>query len=199
MPRASKANSAAVTPTIERITLGAEEAVRLAVVSDTHSSPHPATLSLVAAEKPDFILHAGDIGDPKVLADLSTVCPCLAVRGNIDPRSPSTPEARLIEVIGSEQNLLRILMLHIGVYGAKLRSEVFRLAREHDATLVVCGHSHVPFIGRDRGIFVFNPGSVGPRRFGLPIVFGMMDIATSGSRLWHIDCETGQPFVPPSH
>ncbi|MGC4064440.1 MAG: metallophosphoesterase family protein [Polyangiaceae bacterium] len=199
MPRAPKANPTAVAPTVERITLGPEDALRLVVVSDTHSAPHPATMSLVAAEKPDYILHAGDIGDTRVIEDLATLCPCFAVRGNIDVRSTNIPEARLFEVAGGERDLLRILMLHIGVYGPKLRSEVIRLAREHGATLVVCGHSHVPFVGRDRGIFVFNPGSVGPKRFGLPIVFGVMDIAISGSRLRHVDCETGRPFAPPSH
>jgi putative phosphoesterase len=177
--------------------MGPEGALRLAVVSDTHSAPHPTTMSLLAAEKPDYVLHAGDIGDSRILRELSTLCPCFAVRGNIDPRSASTPDALLLELTGNEQEVLRILLLHIGIYGVKLRAEVLRLAREHAATLVVCGHSHVPFIGKDRGIFVFNPGSVGPRRFGLPIVFGMMDIATTGSRLRHIDCETGRPFEPP--
>jgi len=28
----------------------------------------------------------------------------------------------------------------------------------------------MPFIGRDRGITLFNPGSIGPRRFQLPIL-----------------------------
>jgi len=42
-----------------------------------------------------------------------------------------------------------------------------KLARAEHASLVVCGHSHVPFIGQDKGITVFNPGSIGPRRFSL--------------------------------
>jgi predicted phosphodiesterase len=89
-------------------------------------------------------------------------------------------------------------MLHIGVYGPKLRGDVARLARAQEASLVVCGHSHVPFIGRDAGLGVFNPGSVGPRRFQLPIVFGMMDLSPAGVRLRHIDCETGQTWLPPA-
>jgi predicted phosphodiesterase len=44
------------------------------------------------------------------------------------------------------------------------------MAKPEGATRVVCGHSHVPFIGADRGITMLNPGSVGPRRFMLPIV-----------------------------
>jgi uncharacterized protein len=55
----------------------------------------------------------------------------------------------------------------------------------------------VPFIGVDRGITMFNPGSVGPRRFMLPIVFGTVDITPSGVRLAHVDVETGARWLPP--
>jgi hypothetical protein len=45
---------------------------------------------------------------------------------------------------------------------------------------------------------VFNPGSVGPRRFHLPIVFGTIAIAASGAiTLAHVDCETGAAWLPP--
>jgi hypothetical protein len=55
----------------------------------------------------------------------------------------------------------------------------------------------VPFIGQEEDLTVFNPGSAGPRRFGLPILFGTIDVSASGVRLAHIDCETGQPWSPP--
>jgi len=93
--------------------------------------------------------------------------------------------------------LLRFLLLHIAVAGPRLRAEVARLAVAEGASLVVCGHSHVPFIGRDRGIAMFNPGSVGPRRFSLPIVLGSISISGGRARLAHIDCETGLPWSPP--
>jgi putative phosphoesterase len=169
--------------------------LRLAVVADTHSQPHPATIGHLASLRPDAILHAGDIGDLGVLDELAAVAPVLAVRGNIDTHARDLPDVLLLDV---GAGALRVLMLHIGVYGPKLRGEVARLARAQDASLVVCGHSHVPFIGRDAGLGVFNPGSVGPRRFQLPIVFGTMDLSTAGVRLRHVDCETGQTWLPPA-
>ena len=96
-----------------------------------------------------------------------------------------------------QQPLLRLLLVHIGVYGPKLRAEVVAMAHAHKAHVVVCGHSHVPFLGRDRGLTVFNPGSIGPRRFQLPIVFGTIDVTPAGLRLAHVDCETGAPWTPP--
>ena len=60
----------------------------------------------------------------------------------------------------------------------------------------MCGHSHVPFVGRDRGLTVFNPGSIGPRRMHLPIVLGVLEIASAKLSLRHIDCETGKQWNP---
>jgi uncharacterized protein len=168
-----------------------------AVVADTHSKPHPATQARLAELRPDTILHAGDIGDLLVLEHLRQVAPVLAVRGNIDAMAAEVPERIIVELMRGEVLKFRILMLHIAVYGAKLRAEVGRLAAKERATLVVCGHSHVPFIGRDRGVGVFNPGSIGPRRFQLPIVLGAIHITSDSARLTHIDCETGNVWEPP--
>jgi predicted phosphodiesterase len=119
------------------------------------------------------------------------------VRGNIDARDNPLPDLLTLDVVAGEALRLRLLLVHIAVYGPKLRAEVARAARAEGASLVVCGHSHVPFIGRDRGIAVFNPGSVGPRRFALPIVFGTIDITPDSIRLTHIDCATGAVWTPP--
>jgi putative phosphoesterase len=177
------------------IPVRADGSLRLAAVSDTHSQPHPATAARLAAIVPDAILHAGDVGDLKVLDDLARIAPVYAVRGNIDTRARDLPEALVIDIASAAP--VRILLTHIAVYGPKLRAEAARMAKAEGATLVVCGHSHVPFIGTDRGITMFNPGSIGPRRFTLPIVFGTVDITPSGVRLAHVDMETGERWLPP--
>lgn len=179
-----------------RIAVSAEGTLRLAVVADTHSSPHPDTLKHLRALAPDAILHAGDIGDLSVLDRLGTVAKVYAVRGNIDVHAPDLPDVLTLDLVAGEDRLLRILLLHIAVNGPRLRADAARLAQSHDAALVVCGHSHVPLIARDRDLSVFNPGSVGPRRFGLPIVFGMIELSSNSVRLAHYDCETGERWMP---
>lgn len=169
---------------------------RIVAVADTHSRPHPAMAEHLAALRPDAILHAGDVGDLSVLGPLAEVAPLFAVRGNIDTGARELPDALTLDLRVGERGL-RVFLIHIAVYGPRLRAEVARMAQEAGAALVVCGHSHVPFIGQDRGLTVFNPGSIGPRRFRLPIVFGTIDIGPEGVRLAHIDCETGQPWSPP--
>jgi putative phosphoesterase len=173
-------------------------AFRFAVVADTHGKPHPSTRERLTELSPDAILHGGDIGELGVLEQLAEVAPVLAVRGNIDAQVSDVPEALQVELMAGDVMKLRLLLIHIAVYGPKLRAEVARLALSQRASLVVCGHSHVPFIGRDRGLTVFNPGSIGPRRFQLPIVLGCIDISATSARLTHIDCETGKPWTPPA-
>lgn len=178
----------------------ADGALRLAVVADTHSQPHPHAAAHLAALAPDAILHGGDIGDLAVLEELAAIAPVYAVRGNIDTRAHELPDFLTLEIVhGADEarTLLRILLTHIAVYGPKLRAEVAKAAKVAGAALVVCGHSHVPFIGVDRGVTVFNPGSIGPRRFALPIVFGKIDIGSTGVRLGHLSAETGAPWSPP--
>jgi putative phosphoesterase len=169
---------------------------RIAVVADTHSRPHPRVASHLAALEPEAILHAGDIGELSVLDDLGRVAPVFAVRGNIDSHARQLPDVLTVD-LDAGGRAFRILIVHIGVYGVRLRADVARMARAEKASLVVCGHSHVPFIGQDAELTVFNPGSIGPRRFSLPIVFGTIEVTRTGVRLAHIDCETGNPWNPP--
>ncbi|HET7767465.1 MAG TPA: metallophosphoesterase family protein [Chloroflexota bacterium] len=173
-----------------------EGGLRIVVVADTHSRPHPKSRGLIAAERPDHILHAGDVGDLEVLDGLRKIAPVSAVRGNIDAHVPELPDTLTIDVCEGDEGVLKLLLLHIGVYGARVRGDVAGMARKEGARVVVCGHSHVPFIGRDRDLTVFNPGSMGPRRFSLPIVFGVIEIGGQGVTMRHVDCETGQRWLP---
>ena len=179
--------------------LDANGCIRLAIIADTHSRPHPDAAEHIARLEPAAILHAGDIGDLAVLDRFSKIAQVIAVRGNIDERAPgvpSPPDSVLIDLRRGAQSAFKLLLMHIAVHGPKLRVEAVRLAKAREAALVVCGHSHVPFAGRYAGLTVFNPGSIGPRRMHLPIVFGVLEISAGKLSLRHIDCETGQAWSP---
>ena len=171
-------------------------ALRLAIVADTHSHPHPNLARWLEALAPDAIVHAGDIGDVAVLSDLTRHAPVIAVRGNIDDRASHLPDVMTIDIRSGNSSVMKMLLVHIAVYGAKLRADAAKLAADAGASLVICGHSHVPFVGRDRGLTVFNPGSIGPRRMHLPIVFGVLEIQSGKLSLRHVDAGTGQDWNP---
>jgi len=170
--------------------------LRLAIVADTHSRPHPEAAARILALGPTAILHAGDIGDQRVLDDLARIAPVIAVRGNIDDRVSHLPDSVTVDLRAGGESALKLLLIHIALAGPRIRADAARLATTQGAQLIVCGHSHVPFAGQDRGLTVFNPGSMGPRRFGLPIVFGVLEIASAKLSLRHVDCETGELWKP---
>jgi len=169
---------------------------RLVLVADTHSAPHPESAKHIAAQHPAHILHAGDIGDLAVLDQLARLSDVTAVRGNIDVKAHDLPDAMTIDVRDLDGPLVKLLLVHIAVYGPKLRAEIAKLAHAEGASIVVCGHSHVPFMGRDKGVVIINPGSIGPRRFQLPIVFATMDVSRQRISMQHVSCETGQRWEP---
>jgi len=170
------------------------EGLIIAAVADTHGRPHPGLGARIDEVAPSLIVHAGDVGDFSVLRGLEARAEVIAVRGNIDGHD--LPDFVTIDVRNDQGTLLKILLTHVAVYGPKLRSDVARIARMEDASLVVCGHSHVPFAAREGGITVFNPGSAGPRRFALPIVLGVIEVRPNGASVRHIECETGRAWTP---
>jgi putative phosphoesterase len=190
-----------LTHTRETLLVRPDGRLRLALVADTHGHPHPDSRDLIAAQKPDRILHAGDIGDLAVLDRLAAIAPLTAIRGNVDVHADGAralSDAVTIDLRDGAGSLATLLLVHIALYGPLLRADVARRARAEHAGIVVCGHSHVPFVGRDKGVVVFNPGSIGPRRFELPIVFGVMDVNREGISMHHVSCETGARWEPGS-
>jgi hypothetical protein len=134
----------------------------IGVISDTHGLLLPE--ALVALQGSDRIIHAGDIGDPKILDRLSEIAPVTAVRGNVDrePWARNIPQTNVLEVDGISIYVLHILQsLDLKPKAAGMR-------------VVIYGHSHVPKQETKDGVLYFNPGSAGPRRFQLPVTVGKL-------------------------
>ena len=55
---------------------------RIGLISDTHGLLRPEAVTFLRGS--DRIVHAGDIGSPHVLTELSALAQVTAVRGNID-------------------------------------------------------------------------------------------------------------------
>lgn len=139
------------------------EAVRVAVLSDTHAPRFwkgcpPAVAARL--DGVDLILHAGDVCTPSVLDELTAFAPVHVVRGNNDGDDVAAwgaPEVLRLTVAG-----VRIAMLHdSGPASGRLP----RLrAQFPDTDLVVFGHSHIPWNEESGGFRVFNPGSPTDKR-----------------------------------
>jgi putative phosphoesterase len=54
----------------------------IGVVADTHGLLRSQVIAALRGS--DFIIHAGDIGDPEILDKLEEIAPVTAVRGSVD-------------------------------------------------------------------------------------------------------------------
>jgi uncharacterized protein len=134
------------------------------VISDTHGLLRPEAVA--ALEGSDYIIHAGDVGDPQILDQLAAIAPLTAVRGNVDHGAwtRKIPATNVLEI-----DEISIYVLHI-LQDLDLKPDAAKFAA------VVYGHSHVPKQEWKRGVLYFNPGSAGPRRFRLPVSVGRLTI-----------------------
>lgn len=138
--------------------------IRIGLISDTHGLLRPEAVRALAGSAQ--IIHAGDIGGPEVLAELRSIAPVHAVRGNNDTGEWA-----------------RSLPLHLSVSIAGVDIHVLHDLKELDSKraragyrVVVAGHSHKPAAVERDGVLFVNPGSAGPRRFKLPVTVGYLEL-----------------------
>jgi putative phosphoesterase len=143
--------------------------MRIGLISDTHGLLRPEVLTYLQGS--DHIVHAGDICEPAVLEALRAIAPLTAVRGNND-RGPWAAALR-------ESELVRFG--DVFLYAIHDLAEFDIDARAAGVQVVVSGHSHKPSVEQREGVLYVNPGSAGPRRFGLPISAG--ELTLTGSRV----------------
>ena len=130
-----------------------------------------------------YIIHAGDVGSPEILAGLSAIGPLTAIRGNVDKGAwaRKLPETEVLEVSG-----VSIYVLHdLAKLDLKPKAAGF--------SVVVSGHSHVPKQEMRDGVLYFNPGSAGPRRFRLGVSVGRLIVNESGVRGEILELAVGDP------
>jgi putative phosphoesterase len=141
----------------------------IGVISDTHGLMRPQALRALASA--DLIIHAGDIGNPEVIAALRSIDQVIAIRGNNDrgPWARKFPATAVVETGG-----IKIFVVH----------DLKEMALDPKAAgfrVVISGHSHSPSMTERDGVLFLNPGSAGPRRFKLPV--SVAQLRVTGSRV----------------
>ena len=139
--------------------------LRIGLISDTHALLRPEASTFLRGCA--HIVHAGDVGNRKILEELSAIAPTTAVRGNNDTGSWA-------------ETLSETELLQFGEIFLYLIHDLSQLDIDPQAAgvgVVVSGHSHQPVIRERNDVLYINPGSAGPRRFKLPISIGEIIIA----------------------
>ncbi len=140
------------------------DAVKIVVVSDTHVPRFAARFELalarIADERPELILHCGDLTTFAATDALAAIAPVDAVGGNNDGED-------IVRRYGRRKIVepgIRIGMIHgDGSRGTTLGRALAAFADERlDA--IAFGHSHIPYLARHGDVWVVNPGSISDKR-----------------------------------
>ena len=129
----------------------------IGVLSDTHGYLDPQVAEVLADV--DHVLHAGDVGPARVLAELEALAPVTAVLGNTDA-SVTLRDTELVELAG------RKFLVHHIVNPRALREPFTSLIERARPDVVVFGHTHRRFCETIGGILFLNPGYAGAPKVG---------------------------------
>ena len=152
--------------------------VRIGVISDTHNFLDRRIPSLFAGVH--HILHAGDIGQPRLLLELERIAPVTAVAGNTDDPGFHYRQTEIVEIAG------RTFLLHHIVNPHKLSDSLKARIGGQRPNVVVFGHTHEPFLETVGGILFFNPGYAGKSRFGMERSVAILHCDAKGVRPEHL-------------
>ena len=149
--------------------------MKIGLLSDTHSIIDKRILKFF--ENCDEIWHAGDIGTIKTLESLEKFKKIRAVYGNIDNHQ-IRKEINKFLLLKYEK--LVILIIHIAGKPPKYNKITYNLIKKHKPNILICGHSHILKIHRDKenDILIINPGAsgnVGFHKFKTAIRFNIIN------------------------
>ena len=133
---------------------------KILIISDTHGQTSKAHNIIEETDRIDLIIHAGDFAkDAEDIECIYPNIPICYVCGNCDYFSTAR------NVIITEAFDKRFFITH--GHGYNVKSEVpndyptiTKAGKEHNADIIVFGHTHIPYIGYSGKSVIINPGSL---------------------------------------
>lgn len=151
--------------------------MKILVFSDSHGNTENMKQA-VELERPDRILHAGDVArDTYELLRSFPEIPLENVCGNCDFMD-AAPKQLIVDAAGK-----RIMLTHGHLYHVKLGiGSITEAARKAKVDVLVFGHTHEALCTRHDDLWILNPGSI---RDGFRPSYGVIEI-NDGSVVCHI-------------
>lgn len=145
--------------------------MKILIVSDTHRK-NENYFQALKEQKPDMVIHCGDIEGSEQELESAADCPVQMVMGNNDFFSYLPRELEL-EIEG-----LKIWITHGHNYYVSMGNETLKKeAIIKGVDIVIYGHTHKPVVDDEGGVIAVNPGSLSyPRQDGRRPSYCVMEI-----------------------
>ena len=157
--------------------------MKILIVSDTHRN-NANFLKVVERTGPlDMVIHCGDIEGSELVISKAAGCPVEMVQGNNDFFSDLPKEKEFM--IGQ----YKVWLTHGHNYYIAMNTEMIkREAREREADIVMCGHTHKPVVDIGSDLTLVNPGSISyPRQENRKPSYIIMEIDRTGEAHYTIN------------
>lgn len=155
--------------------------MKIVVMSDSHGDIMTVRKIISAHKDASIFIHLGDgEKDIETVRDENPLLTIYNVAGNcdIDRYSSSTPTSKVIKVRAVNMN---IFICHGHNYSIKTTyEEIIEYSLKKECKIAMFGHTHKPYEGYKRNIFLFNPGSCS-RYNESGISYGIIYIDNSGN------------------
>jgi putative phosphoesterase len=131
---------------------------KIGVISDTHLSNYSGSMSVKITrhfQDAELIIHCGDIVNPKVITELESIAPVIAVRGNMDPEELNIPDSEVMLI----NNTHTVCVSHGSGSPYGIMQKLFKKFSTYNPSIILFGHTHIAGEFEFNGVRFFNPGS----------------------------------------
>ena len=121
-------------------------------------------IKVIEKENPKIVIFAGDHSEDCIeLQYINDNIKYYIVKGNTDFNDYRTPEIVEIDINGE-----KIFLTHGHIFGVKRGYNMIKEeAVKRGSSLVIFGHTHIPYIEKWREITFFNPGAMKDGNYGV--------------------------------
>lgn len=141
--------------------------MKILIIGDTHGMDDLFTTIKRKAAPFEMLLHVGDVEEEKRFYEKkSGKAQALFVRGNCDDYSKD-PLERIVNIDGRRIYMTHGHCLNLDGTEESLHA-LYDVAKNHEADIVVFGHTHIPLIEAQDGVLLLNPGSLAFNAMGMP-------------------------------
>lgn len=152
-----------------------EATVRIGIVAGTSLASHKAIAEHIG--EPDMILHAGRIGDPRILDELARIAPIHAIVSQKDYLDFGD---RLPEILEFDLCGARVIVAHMIGLPPDLLPPIQRLLERNPPDVIVHGHPPNPQTLWVGGTLFLAPGHAAPKSSGGAETCAILEIESPG-------------------